>query len=106
PLAAAALGALAMILFQSSVDFGIELLGLAVPVTIIASTVQLVPLRPADTSGVLRLGRIALVALIAVMAVTLLLPGTRSLQEDHDDILAMQQPTLDDVRPAIERHPL
>jgi O-antigen ligase len=106
PLAAAALGALAMILFQSFVDFGIELLGLAVPVTIVASTVELVPFRP--NSGVLRvrLIRLALISGLVLAAGLLILPVTANLQEDHDDLLAEEIPTLDDVRASIRRHPV
>ncbi len=53
PLVAGALGALLGVMFQSSVDYGIQLLGLAVPVTIVACTVLLVPVR--ETSRFKRL---------------------------------------------------
>src|SRR5262249_28493945 len=36
PLAASALGGLAVVAVQSNVDFGVELLGLAVPITVVA----------------------------------------------------------------------
>ncbi|TMQ02196.1 MAG: O-antigen ligase family protein, partial [Deltaproteobacteria bacterium] len=52
PLAAAAIGACAAILFQSSVDFGVELLGIAVPVVLIATTLLGVRLRESRSLGV------------------------------------------------------
>lgn len=105
PLAAGALGALSAILFQSSVDFGIELLGIAVPVTIIASTVQLVPLRPQDHPGRDRVSRAVLVLALLGGAAVLLSHATRSVAEDHDAILAMNKPTMGPVLDSIERHP-
>lgn len=106
PLAAAALGALAAIMFQSTVDFGIELLGIAVPVTIIAATVALVPLRPSASPLRTYLQRGAVIALLGIAALVLLSPLTTSVQEDHDDILAEPVPQLDDLRESIQRHPL
>jgi O-antigen ligase len=106
PLAAGAIGALTAILFQSSVDFGIELLGIAVPATIIASTVQLVPLRPSSHPLRDRASRSALVLALLCCAGVLVLPMTRSIAEDHDAILAMKDPQLPSIRASIERHPL
>lgn len=108
PLAAAALGALAAIGFQSSVDFGVELLGLAVPVVLIACTVQLVPLRP-ETSGRLgrvRVARALLVGLLAGAALLAVSSATRDVQEDHDALLDQPHATLADVRELVARHPL
>lgn len=106
PLAAAALGGLAAVMFQSSVDFGIELLGVSIPVTIVACTVQLVPLR--ETSGLARLRalRIGLVALLALGAVALFSDWTTTVAEDHDAELAIEAPKQADVVDAITRHPL
>lgn len=106
PLAAAALGAVAVVVFQSSVDFGVELLGVAVPATIVAATLQLVPLRPTSSLSLIRGLRAALV--VALMSATWLLlqPGTRSLQEDHDALRDNADHTMADVREVIERHPL
>ena len=106
PLAAAALGALGAILFQSSVDFGIELLGLAVPVTVIAATVQLVPLRPLPDPARARLGRAVMVLGLLVGALVLVLPFTRTVLQDHDAILAEQDPQPADLKACIQRHPL
>jgi len=106
PLAAAAFGALAAIMFQSGVDFGIELLGLAVPVTMIAATVIQVPLRASGSTTLLRLVRIGMTALLVLAAVVLLLPATRSVREDHELIVADRSSTIADARASIERHPL
>jgi O-antigen ligase len=108
PLAAAAIGACAAILFQSSVDFGIELLGLAVPVVLIATTVLGVRLRE-SRAIVPRLARAAVVVALASAAAALLAPASRSVQEDHDRLARAAEPgpgelaVLDD---AIARHPL
>jgi O-antigen ligase len=105
PLAAAALGALSMIMFQSSVDFGVELLGLAVPVTMIAATVQLVPLRPTTNLRNLRLQRLAMMFALLGAAVVLSLPMTQSVREDHERVVAHETP-LEEIRASVERHPL
>lgn len=106
PLGAAAFGALAAILFQSSVDFGIELLGLAVPVVMIAATVIQVPLRTAPSATPARLLRIGMTALLVAAAIVLLLPGTRSVREDHELISNNPLATIADVRESVERHPV
>jgi O-antigen ligase len=106
PLAAAALGALAAILFQSAVDFGIELLGIAVPVTIIASTTLFVPLRPADGLSRLRLSRGAFIAVVLAIAAITMSPISTTVQEDHDALLELNRASLADIRASIARHPL
>jgi O-antigen ligase len=106
PLAAAAFGAIAGVMFQSSVDFGVELLGLAIPVTIVAATLQVVPIRETSELLGLRLQRGVLIAALFAAAAVLLLSATRSVQEDHDDLVAAEAPSLDDLHAAIERHPL
>ena len=106
PLAAAAIGALSAIMLQSGVDFGIELLGLALPVVIIAATVELVPLRATDGPMLLlRARRVALVVALAVLAVALTQPLTTSVQEDHDTI-ADRVASTQDLRAIVERHPM
>lgn len=105
PLAAAAIGACAAILFQSSVDFGVELLGLAVPVVLTATTLLGVPLRESRTLGI-RVARGAMIAALAGAAVVLVLPITRSVQEDHDQVTGDPEPSLAELREVIERHPL
>lgn len=106
PLAAAALGASAAVMFQSSVDFGIEVFGVAIPATIVAATLLVVPYRDGQPRQRLRLQRAGLVLALLVAAGVVLLPQTRSLSEDHDAIQAMQDPTAADLTPIIERHPL
>jgi O-antigen ligase len=104
PLAAAAIGACAAILFQSSVDFGVELLGLAVPVVLIATTLLGGRLRESRPLGI-RIARGAMIAALAGAAIVLALPITRSVQEDHDR-LTTGAPTVAELQEAIERHPL
>ena len=104
-LAACAIGAGAAILFQSSVDFGVELLGLAVPMVLIGTTLLGVRLR--ESRGVaVRVARGGLVVALAAATVALVLPATRSIQEDHDLLTGDHDNSLADVLPVIERHPL
>ncbi len=105
-LAAAGLGALAMIMFQSFVDFGVELLGVAVPATIVACTLQRVRLRPSGNPTRQRLGRLALIVGLAASAAVLLMPVTTGVSEDHDELLASMPATMAQIRTSIERHPL
>jgi len=77
-------------------------------VTLIASTLLVVPLRKSRSLGVTA-ARGAVVLALAASAAVLLLPVTRSLQEDHD---SLTDPTgesgaeLSDMREVLERHPL
>jgi O-antigen ligase len=108
PLAAAAIGACAAILFQSSVDFGVELLGLAVPVVLIATTVLGVRLRESRAIG-LRLARAGVAAALIGGAAVLLAPVSRSVQEDHDQLARTEEPGPDELaalHDAMARHPL
>jgi O-antigen ligase len=105
PLAAAAIGACAAILFQSSVDFGVELIGLAVPALLVATTLFGGRLRESRSLPVTG-ARVALVAALAGAAVVLALPITRSLQEDHDWLTSDDDATLADMREVMQRHPL
>ncbi|MGN6108725.1 MAG: O-antigen ligase family protein, partial [Kofleriaceae bacterium] len=75
PLAAAALGGVTTAIVQSNVDFGIELLGLAVPVTIVAATLATVPVKPLSPRVLLRarLFRLAHLGGLAAAALVLLL---------------------------------
>jgi O-antigen ligase len=105
PLAAAAIGACAAILFQSSVDFGVELLGLAVPVVLIATTLLGVRLRESRAGGIMAVRALVVLALGGA-ALVLALPITRSVQEDHDLLADRPEPPLSELQGAIERHPL
>ena len=104
-MAASALGACAAILFQSSVDFGVELLGLAVPVVLVATTLLGARLRESRSPGMV-LARGATVLALGGAALVLALPITRSVQEDHDEVAASADPSLAMLHEMIERHPL
>lgn len=106
PLAAAALGGLAGVMFQSSVDFGVELLGVAVPVTVVACTLLLVPLREAGRLPRLRVARVGLVAALAAAVALLLSSVTATLDEDHEALMAGDYASLDAIAEVVQRHPL
>jgi len=105
-LAAGALGGLVVIGFQSSVDFGVELLGVAAPTVALASTLSYVPVKELEQRALrrARVGRIALVAVLGVAVLLLFTSTTRTLDEDHARIRATGR--FSDIRAAIERHPL
>ncbi|HEY4176127.1 MAG TPA: O-antigen ligase family protein [Kofleriaceae bacterium] len=105
PLAAAALGGLAGVAFQSSFDFGIRLIGIAVPVTVVACTLQLVPLRGIEHPTRQRVIRVALVAVLAVAAILLASRRTTTIYEDHE-ALETGHPTMAEITEAVRRHPL
>lgn len=108
PLAGAALGALTVVLLQSNVDFGIELLGVAAPITAVAATLAYVPLREGTTRqrGIARAIRgVHLLALTGAAAL-LLSSATTTVEEDHAAIAHDPTITLARLRTSIERHPL
>ena len=105
PLAAAAIGGMAGVMFQSSVDFGVELLGVAVPVTIVASTLQLVRLREVSRLGPLRVVRAVIILALATSALALVSDRTSTLEEDHRALMAGNYKTLDQLATVIDRHP-
>jgi O-antigen ligase/tetratricopeptide (TPR) repeat protein len=121
-LAAAAIGGCAAVMFQSSVDFGVELLGVAVPVTLVATTLLGVPLRESRSLAT-RGARAALIVALVGAAAVLALSITRTIQEDHDALTGDTAPQLAEVserrsredqddrraraaRDVVERHPL
>ena len=106
PLAAAALGGLTTLAVQSNVDFGAELLGLALPATVVAATLAYVPLRATGSAALrrARLFRYAVLVGLTGAALILLLPITRSVAEDH--VALAERPTMDEIRASIQRHPL
>lgn len=107
PLAAAALGAIVVVAVQSNVDFGIELLGLAVPLTAVAATLTHGPLREGKGRSLLalRIARGAHVAGLLVAALVLRSAVTTTLDEDHES-LRDHEPTMAELRAAADRHPL
>jgi tetratricopeptide (TPR) repeat protein len=108
PLAAAALGAMAVVALQSNFDFGLELLGVAVPVTAITATVTWVPIREATGSGlvVVRWFRAAHVLALVAGAFLLTTSSTASIAEDHEALRADPDLSLTDLADPVERHPL
>ena len=106
PLAAGALGALVVVLFQSNFDFGMELLGLALPVTVVLATLSYVPLAEMSPqrSRRVQLGRVAHAVVILAGGLALLTGLTRVLDEDH--LTLRGKPTRDEIHDAIELHPL
>src|SRR5262249_8308047 len=106
PLAAAAIGGLAGVLFQSSVDFGVELLGVAIPVTAVACTLQLVPLREGGQHTKQRALRGLLVALLVGASLLLLSRKTTTLAEDHEALMSGDYSSLASLGEVAERHPL
>jgi O-antigen ligase len=104
-LSAAAIGACAAILFQESLDFGVELLGVAVPVVLIATTLLGVPLRQSRSPRI-RAARGVLLLGLAASAVVLVLPVTRGVEEDHDRLTGPRHAELATLWEVMERHPL
>ena len=108
PLAASGLAGLTVVALQSNVDFGVEFLGLAVPVTIVAATLTYVPMRQPGRRA-LRLARVQrlghAIAILAGAAV-LLSAATTTLGEDHDQTTDTQTLTVESLRDSSDRHPL
>lgn len=106
PLAAGALGALMAVAFQSNFDFGVELLGLAVPMTVVISILTYAPLAEIASHTIRRYqaGRSGHVALVLGGAILLLMPATRMIADDHDTLRS--EPSRTAVLESIEAHPL
>lgn len=109
PLAAGALGALAVIAVQSVVDFGVQLLGVAVPAVAVAATLAHAPLRDAGPRALRRARalRLAHVLALAAAAAALASDATTSVDEDHQALAARGAPvTLAELAGPLARHPL
>ena len=106
PLAAGALGGLAVVMFQSNFDFGVELLGVAVPITAIAATLTYVPVL--ETKHLLRARGLRVLHIAALLVAGLMLwsNATTSLAEDHEKLLANHAVTLADLHGPLDRHPV
>jgi O-antigen ligase len=106
PLIAGALGGVAAVAIHSNVDFGVELFGLALPITLVAATLSYVPIQEISPSRILRTRAVRLLHLVALAGavVVLLLPITSSVEEDHRTL--EQRPRLAEVQDIIARHPL
>jgi O-Antigen ligase len=108
-IAAGALGGITCALLQSSVDFGVELLGLAMPLTVLVATVAYVPMREASRSVMLRgrTMRAGLVVVLCAVAATMFSDATKSVDEDHHALSSERASVaLAEILPAISRHPL
>jgi O-antigen ligase len=103
-VAAGALGALSVVAVQSNVDFGLQFLGLAAPVTLLAAATAYVPLRDATRPALARGLRIAHALVLVVGAALLLSSVTTPLVEDR--IALRRRPTMEQVRASATRHPL
>ena len=107
PLASAALGGLTTVLVQSNVDFGVELLGLAIPVTVVAATLTYTPMQTMHRGfGLWRVRAFRGLHLVALGIVAIILhgPATRTIEEEHLDL--DKRPSMFDVHASIARHPL
>lgn len=103
PLAAGALSALAVVLLQSNVDFGIEFLGIAAPMTAVAATLVHVPLselRP-NRIAIARGTRLGLIAALLAGACLLATSATTTIADDHDALVRDPSRASADVA----RHP-
>lgn len=107
-LTAGALGALLVVAVQSNVDFGLEILGVALPITAIAATLGYVPV--VETEPRIRgRARVALIALIVALvgaAALLFSDATTSLDEDHEALRGRSALSVDDLAAVAQRHPL
>jgi O-antigen ligase/tetratricopeptide (TPR) repeat protein len=105
-MTAGALGGLAAIAVHSTVDYGVELLGVAIPVTVVAATVSYVPLRENIGSRTRAFAlRIAQLAGLAAAALLLFSNRTKPLREDHAQ-LAHGDHALAKAQELVRRHPL
>ncbi len=106
PLAAGALGVFAAVGVQSVVDFGVQLLGVAIPATIVLATLDRTPLVETSRTGLRRTFalRVALTALLVGAAIIIQIPQARALADDHEELAT--RPSIEDIREIIERHPL
>lgn len=102
PLAAGALGAMTCVAIQSNVDFGLEFLAIAIPLTIVTATVTNAPLHTPQLRPRHYIARLSLLVALTVSALLLCLPATSTVAEDH--VLLARDP--DAVEQVIERHPL
>jgi O-antigen ligase len=125
PLAAGAMAALAALMAQSAVDFGISLPALAVVAVVLCAILSYVPISETRasskdgsrtaTSGTWTglktnqrralLLRSALVSGLLVAAALVLLPSSRTIAEQHDD-LTKSSPDIATAKRAISQQPL
>jgi hypothetical protein len=102
PLAAAALGVIVAIAFQSCFDFGMEILGLAVPVVILLATLTYVPLGDVKAKPLARGLRVAHGVAVLAGALVLQTVLTEPLDVAHANLKGASRAAILD---SIERHP-
>ncbi len=100
------MSAIVIVLFQSNFDFGMELLGLAVPVTVLLATLAYVPLAEMSPrlSRRVQAQRASHAGVILAGAVALFTGITRVVDEDHLEIRSSS--SRDEILDAIAHHPL
>jgi O-antigen ligase len=103
-LAAGVLGAMTAVAAQSNVDFGLEFLGLAAPMTALAATVCYVPLREASSPRRARTLRLAHATALLTCAALLLSTHTTTLDEDRQALA--KHASIARARESATRHPL
>ncbi len=108
PLAAGALGAISVVTVHSVFDFGLELIGLAIPTVAVLATLTCASLREVDGRAlrIARAGRIGLVAACLVGAVALFTPVTTTIAEDHRALRTADRLSFAALEDAFARHPL
>jgi len=108
PIAAGAIGGVAVIAMQSIVDFGIQLLGLAIPLTLMVAVLTYVPLREAEAKRKLVAvgARTTQLVGLCVAALLLFTSVTTTVAEDHDALRGHNNLQLEDLQESIERHPM
>lgn len=104
PIIAAALGGLVVVVLQSAIDFGVELLGLAAPATVLAAVVTYVPLVEEPTTDARRVLRIGHVVMLLACAGLLLSNATTTIAEDHERL--QRGGDAGAIHASIARHPL
>ena len=108
PLAAGAIGALIVVLLQSNVDYGVELLGIAAPITALTATLAYAPLREGATRELRTRRGLRIVHVVGLLTAACLLGAsvTTSIDEDHIALTDQRALTMGDLRAPLERHPL
>lgn len=108
PLAIGALASLGVLFLQNNFDFGIELLGIAIPATVIAATLTQTTTREATGGQLLRarISRCILIICLVALSAALWLPMTTTVEEEHEQVAEARSVSLRELQAAAARHPL